>query len=114
MRSAAGRIYVAAAAVLIFCVAWAAVAARPWARATADPRLAQLALREQQLRRESVLVRAVVRARWGAYRVRLAERRRVIAAARQQQRQLATAVPTAPTSAVRVVTLPPLTITRAS
>jgi hypothetical protein len=91
MTSHVGRLYVAAITTLVFFVLWAAVAAKPWKATTPDPRLQQLALRQQALRRETALVNQV-----------LALRAKAGAAA-------ATATP-----AVRVVTLPPLTITRTS
>jgi hypothetical protein len=117
MTSHTGRLYAAAFALLVFFVAWAAIAARPWAQAKADPRVAALAAREQALRRESVLVQKVVRQRWSTYRAQLRARKTQIAAAK---RQLVTAAAAPPVSAapatpsVRVVTLPPLTITRTS
>jgi hypothetical protein len=119
MRSHAGRTYAAAAALLLFFLAWAAIAARPWAKAASDSRLAQLAVREQQLRREGVLVRKIVQQRWALYRTHLAARKRAIAAAQAQQRRLAAVASAAPSggmsyAAVRVVTLPALTITRTS
>ena len=90
-----------------------AVAARPWAHSSkrvADPRLTALVGREQHLRRESLVVRRIVQKRWAVYRVELRKRKVQIAAA--QQAQLA-AVPAAAPS-VRVVSLPPLTVTRTS
>jgi hypothetical protein len=116
MTSHHGRLYALALALVVFFLAWAAVAAHPWARAAADPRLKVLALREAQLRRESRLVQAVVASRWSAYRARLRVRRTEIAAANAR----AAAVPAAPAvraaaaPAVRVITLPPHVITRTS
>jgi hypothetical protein len=84
------RLYVFAVTLLVFFVLWAAVAARPWATTTrADPRVAALAAREQRIHLESVLVR----------RLR----------AQRAQQQVAAAAP-----APRIVTLPPLVITRTS
>jgi len=85
------RLYVFAVTLLVFFVTWAAVAARPWAprRASTDPRVAALAAREQRIHIESVLVRKL-RA--------------------QRARQLAAA----PAPGPRIVTLPPLVITRTS
>jgi hypothetical protein len=108
----------------------------------ADPRWAALAAREQRLRHETAVVNRVVATRWRVYRVRLAARRRAVSAAIQRhQQQLAAAraaaaaasarlaaAPSyaAPSSSgysapapaaapsVRVVTLPPVTITRTS
>ena len=87
-------------------------------------------MREARLRHEAKLVNRVVAARWAAYRAALRIRRSQIAAAKARivaaqaaaQRQAAAAtvvVQGAPAAAaaapaVRVVTLPPLTITRTS
>lgn len=127
MTSHAGRLYVVAATVVAFFLAWAVVAAHPWttAKAIRDPRLAALAQREQRLRTEARLVQKVVdrrfsdyRRRFAAYKRALAKRQAELAAARQ-----AAASAPAPTyssaaasggGGVRVVTLPPLVITRTS
>ncbi|HZR96190.1 MAG TPA: hypothetical protein VFA56_10875 [Gaiellaceae bacterium] len=109
------RVYVLALALVVFFLAWAVVAAHPWAAAAADPRLKALTLREQRLRRESRLVNELVNRRWAAYRVALRARRAQIASAKAAT--AAAAVQRASYSAaapVRVVTLPPLTITRTS
>jgi hypothetical protein len=133
------RLYAFAGAVLVLFLTWATIAARPWAShaaAKADPRWAALAAREHRLRRESLVVQHVVARRWRVYRVRLADRQRVISAAvKRHQQQLAAAraaaaaatvsVSAAPgysarsssgysPPAVRVVSLPPVTITRTS
>jgi hypothetical protein len=99
MTDHTARLYAFAAAILVFFVAWAAVAARPWAAKTsaataADPRVAALAAKEQRVRAEALAVRRVLAARSKA----------------------AAATPAAPVAqpSVRVVTLPPLTITRTS
>ena len=86
MTSHTGRLYALALALVVFFLAWAVVAARPWATARPDPRAKALAVRAAQLRREAKLVSAVVAAR----RVH------------------------APAPAVRVVNLPPITVTRTS
>lgn len=93
MTSHLGRLYAATIAILVFFVIWAAVAARPWKTAASDPRLQQIALRQQALRRETALVNQV-----------LALRPKAGAAGST----------TAAQTAVKVVTLPPLTITRTS
>ena len=108
MVSHTGRLYSAALALVVFFLVWTVVAAHPWATATADPRLKTLAVREAQLRHEARLVNAVVARRWAAYRTALKARKAQIAAT-----QLAS-VSTSSSSSVRVVTLPPLTITRTS
>ncbi len=107
MTSHPGRLYSLAVALLVFFLIWAVVAARPWATATTDPRVAALAAREQRVRLESVAVQRIVRHRWDVYRVQLRERRSQIASARAQ-------IAAAPPPSVRVVTLPPLTVTRTS
>jgi hypothetical protein len=110
-----GRLYALALALVVFFLAWAVVAARPWGTATADARLKTLAVREAQLRREAQLVNRVVARRWAAYRVELHTRRAAIAAARTASVQAATSYsPAATGGSVRIVTLPPLTITRTS
>ena len=109
MTSPVARLYALVAGVLVFFAAWAAVVAHPWAPKTAqaaDPRIAALAARQQQVRLESLRVQKVVQARWAAYRHALAQRNASAA------RQLASAPAAAPS--VRVVTLPPLTVTRVS
>jgi hypothetical protein len=95
MTDHVARLYVLAVAVLIFFVAWAAVAARPWAPTTSaaapDPRIQALIVKQQRVRAEALAVQ------------------RVLAARRQQAARTS-----APAPSVRVVTLPPLTITRTS
>jgi hypothetical protein len=98
------RLYAVVVAVLVFFVAWAAVAARPWATTATDKRLVALASREQRLRADAKLVKLVVQRRYALYRAQLAKR--------QAQNAAATAQPVS--AAVRVVNLPPLTITRTS
>jgi hypothetical protein len=101
MTSLLGRTYVVAGSLLAFFVLWAGIAARPWASATTDPRLAALDRREVRVRREAAAAQALVARRWAAYRAELAARTSAAAAA-----------PAAPR--VRVVTLPPITSTRTS
>jgi hypothetical protein len=93
MTSHLGRLYAATVAILAFFVVWAAVAARPWKTATPDPRLQQLALRRQALARETALVNQVLALRAKAAR---------------------NASSTTAKPSVRIVTLPPLTVTRTS
>jgi hypothetical protein len=92
MTSHVGRLYALALALVIFFVAWAVVAARPWHTTSADPRLQQLAVRQAQLKHEAKLVQQIL--------------------ALRRTRQAAAS--SAPAPAVRVVNLPPLTITRTS
>jgi hypothetical protein len=96
MTDHVARLYAVAVAVLVFFVAWAGVAARPWAtktsEATPDPRVQALIVKQQRVRAEALAVQ------------------RVLAVRRQQ----AAHASTPPPPSVRVVTLPPLTITRTS
>ena len=109
MTSHVGRLYALAIAILVFFLTWTAVAAQPWAGSPhADPRLKGLAAREQRVRLESVVVRRIVRQRWAVYRKQLTSRQAQIAAAKHAQLAAAAA------PSVRVVTLPPLTVTRTS
>jgi hypothetical protein len=109
MTSHVGRLYALAIAILVFFMTWAAVAAQPWATSTqADPRLKAIVVREQKVRAESAVVRRIVNQRWAVYRRQLEVRRAQIAAAKRSQ-LVASAAPS-----VRVVTLPPLTVTRTS
>jgi hypothetical protein len=111
MTSHVGRLYALALALLVFFLTWTTVAARPWTHSStrADARLAALAAREQRLRHESLVVRRIVQRRWSLYHAQLKTRHAQIAAA---QAQLSVAPAASPS--VRVVTLPPLTITRTS
>ena len=79
MTSHHGRLYAIALALVVFFLAWAVVAARPWATASADPRLRTLTIRQAQLQHEAKLVQKVVAVRWARYRVRLKARRALIA-----------------------------------
>jgi hypothetical protein len=91
MTNHTGRMYALALGLVVFFVAWAAVAARPWQSTAPDPRLQALAVRQAQLQRDAGLVKQIV--------------------SRQVRGQAAK--PTAAPS-VRIVNLPPLTITRTS
>jgi len=84
MRSATGRLYALALAIVAFLLFWAVVAARPWATAAPagdDRELAQLAKRERELRREAARAQAIVDERWRAYRTALAEQEGALAGA---------------------------------
>ncbi|MEZ5099679.1 MAG: hypothetical protein R3C15_07750 [Thermoleophilia bacterium] len=124
------RLYVLVVAVLVFFLSWAAIAANPWAAeaesASADPRLAALAAREQRLQERASEVQRILDQRWADHRVALAKRKREIAAARkahakdvraaerlQAELDAQTSEPVAPPT-VRVVTLPPVTQSRSS
>ncbi len=129
------RLYALAVALLVFFMTWAAIAARPWAShssAKADPRWAALATRQQRLRHDAIAVRRVVNRRWRVYRVQLVARKHEIASALKRHQQALAAARAAAASvsvsssvpsysgssggapSVRVVTLPPITVTRTS
>jgi hypothetical protein len=99
MTDHVARLYALAVAILVFLLAWAAVAARPWAtssQARPDPRVQALIVKQERVRREALAVRRVLASR---------------------SRQAAAPASTAPAPAqpsVRIVTLPPLTVTRTS
>ena len=99
MTSHAGRLYALALGLVVFFLVWSGVAARPWATAAPDPRLKALAARTAQLNQQAKLVNQIV-----AQRAQLAQV--------TKNRQLASAA--AAPAAVKIVTLPPLTITRTS
>jgi hypothetical protein len=103
MTSHVGRLYVLTGTLVVFFVLWATIAAHPWRIAAADSRLGALAKREQVLRRDAALVQQIVARRTALQKS---------AAARKAQATVAAAV--TPTPRVKVVTLPPLTITRTS
>jgi hypothetical protein len=126
MTSHVVRLYALVVGVLAFFLVWALVAAHPWSassrRAVRDPRLTALVARRKSIERESAHVRAVVARRWVVYRRALRARNAEIARVQRQRtvaaEQLAAAA--APVSApaaaapARIVTLPPLVITRTS
>jgi hypothetical protein len=112
MVSHHGRLYALALGLVVFFLAWAVVAAHPWATASGDPRLNALAIREAQLRHEAKLVQKVVAARWATYRVQLKLRRAEIAKAAATSAAAAQAAPAGP--AVQVVNLPAQVVTRTS
>ena len=116
MTSNAGRLYALAGSLFAFFVLWAVIAAHPWASSTAttDPRLATLAQRERRLRADAALVQQIVDRRFTAYKAALAKRRSEIAAARVSATTAPAAAPQAAAPSVRVVTLPPLVITKTS
>jgi hypothetical protein len=101
------RLYALALALVLFFLTWTVVAARPWAVTSADPRLTALKAREQRVRTESVAVQRIVHHRWAVYRAQLRRRQSQIAAAKAR-------IAAAPPPSVRVVNLPPLTVTRTS
>ena len=124
MTDTSHRLYAVVIAVVVFFLSWAAVAAQPWATTSTDPRLAVLAQREQRLRADAKLVQQVVDTRMATYRQALRARTAQIAAVKAQTAaaqarslQVTQASSTSTYSAapsVRVVNLPPLTVTRTS
>ena len=113
MTSHVARLYAAAVGIVVFFVAWAAIAAHPWTTPKPDPRIAALTAREHRIRAESVALKRVLARRWAAYRIALAARKKTIAA-RQAALAAAPVVSASASPSVRVVTLPALTITRTS
>lgn len=109
MTDTSHRLYAVVVAAVVFLVSWAAVAARPWSAPPQDPRLVALAQREQRLRADAVIVKRVVAQRMADYGAALQRRQAEIAAVRAQAAQ-----PAATPVSVRVVQLPPLTVTRSS
>jgi hypothetical protein len=111
------RLYAGAAALLVFFVVWAVVAARPWAEAgETDPRMASLERREQKLMRETRRVNRVVERRFVVYRKRLARRRKEIAAAKAAAAAVTAAPATsgaAPVAAAPAAAPPPVAVTAA-
>ena len=86
MTNNLGRLYATALAVVIFFVAWAVIAARPWVPdgSKQDPRLAALNTREQKLRQDAIAIKKIVDRRWATYKVELAQRKHLIAVRVQQ------------------------------
>jgi hypothetical protein len=132
MTNGLGRLYATALAVVVFFVAWAVIAARPWVpekEGKQDPRLAALQAREQRLRQDAIAIKKIVDKRWATYRAELANRKRQIAVrakqnaarAQVQAAQVRTytpssqsaAAPSAPVVRVAPAT-PPATQTRTS
>ncbi len=105
MTSPLGRAYSLAFTLLVFCLAWAAIVARPFgAQPAKDPRLAALSAREQSLRAESVAGAASRRPPLGHVPRTAAQRNSQIADARQAQLAAAAAAPS-----VSVVSAAPAT-----
>jgi hypothetical protein len=134
MTEQTARLSAAVAGLLVFFVAWATVAARPWtASGTSDPRALAIERREQRLASEARRVDRVVQQRFAVYHKRLERRKRAIArrkrenaAVRAAARRAAVAAPavsapvapaapavSAPPS-VAVTTAPPVTTTSSS
>jgi len=104
MTNHAARLTVASASILVLFLAWAIIAAHPWpARQSAatDPRILALNARAAALRSEAAALERLLAARAGG---------QAGAGAATVAAGAASAAP----PAVKVVTLPPLTITRTS
>lgn len=94
------RLYTASAAIILFFVAWAGIAARPWVMPAPHPQIVALTQRQQRLQRDVKLVQLIAARRAAANRAaRIATR---------------AAAQTAPAPRVRIVRLPPITTTRSS
>jgi len=102
-----GRVYAAAISVVVFFVAWAVIAAKPWvttsSASAASAGLPQLQAKEIQMQARALAVQKILDARWAPYRAALAARRGQLTA--QQQLQLAGA-PAGPSVSVKVIYLP--------
>ena len=72
------RLYTAAAAILVFFLLWATIAAHPWATTEQvtpqDPRLMALARREKTLRKRAAVVNRIVGRCWAVYERRSTRR----------------------------------------
>ena len=105
MTNQVARLYVLVVGVLAFFLAWAGVAAHPWAATPAkDPRLTALIARQQRVQSQSIRVKRIVDARQALYRRQLGARNATAS------RQLAAAAQ----PSIRVVNLPALVVTRTS
>jgi hypothetical protein len=108
MTSHVARLYALVAGVLAFFLAWAGVTAHPWAAKSTvpqDPRLVSLTARQQRIQVESVRAQKLVAQRWALYHRALANHNAAAAAAQSVA---------VPAPAARVVTVPPLVVTRVS
>ena len=103
MTSQLARLYALVSAVLVFFLAWAAVAAHPWApQAGTDPQTrGARGTSAANCSVDSLRVKQIVDRRWATYRSELASR--------THSRPECAATPS-----VRVVNLPPLVVTRTS
>ena len=110
MTSHTGRLYALALGLVVFFLAWSAIAAHPWVTPAADQRLQALAAREASTPARCDARPPARRPALGCVPKSAAARRDRMAAAQQLASQ--SAVSAAPS--VRVVNLPPLTITRTS
>ena len=105
MTSPLGRAYSLACTLLVFCLAWAAIVARPFgARRRRIHASRPSAPASSNCGAESAEVQRVVDRRWATYRARLRQRSSQIADARQAQLAAAAAAPS-----VSVVSAAPAT-----
>ena len=114
MTSHPGRLYALALALVVFFLAWAIVAAHPWATTASDPRLRALAAPRSPVAPRGEARQQVVAARWAAYRAQPEAK-----AGRDRDREAratsaAHAASVASAPAVHIMTLPPHVITRTS
>lgn len=110
------RTYAVIGAMLVFFLAWAVIAAHPWATPAKDPRVTALQVRERHIHQESIHVNRIVRARWSRYRTALERRQAEIAAVTRRHRAQVTRAAAARSFApsVTFVHLAPVTVTRTS
>ena len=88
MTNGLGRVYAISAAIVVFFLSWAVIAARPWVEAPAakvDPRLVALDARERNLRKDAVQITAIVQKRWALYHTQLVRRKHLIAVRKKAQ-----------------------------
>ncbi len=109
MTSTLVRLYALVAAVLVFFVAWAVVAAHPWQppRVTAaDRQVTALAELRSRVRLESLQVQRIVDRRFAAYAGALPERERTIALLRALNARRAAPTVSPPSGAAPSVSPP--------
>ena len=88
--SLVARLYALGVALVVFCVSWSAIAARPWQERPAkkaDPRMLALSARENQLRHEALALQRRLKRQWALYERNLQIRQSEIAAARLRHAQ---------------------------
>ncbi len=91
MTNHLGRSYAISLSILVFFLAWAVIAAKPWVQAPTaktDPRILALNARENRLRRDATEIRAIVQKRWAVYHAQLVTRKHQIAARKKAQQAL--------------------------
>jgi len=106
MTNGLGRVYAISAAIVVFFLSWAVIAARPWVEAPTakvDPRLVALDARERNLRKDAVQIRAIVQKRWALYHTQLVRRKHLIAVRKKAQAAAAQQALIAQRSVVRSV-----------